>query len=96
MMQASNSPVPDHIGIIMDGNRRFSRKLMLKPWKGHEWGAKKVQEVLEWCQDYRIKELTLYAFSYENFDRPKEEFDYLMELFCKEFERLKDSGTEAN
>jgi len=37
--------VPKHIGIIMDGNRRFSKKLMLKPWNGHEWGAKKVEKL---------------------------------------------------
>ena len=39
---------PKHIGIIMDGNRRLAKKLMLKPWMGHEWGAKKVEEVLDW------------------------------------------------
>ncbi len=61
---------------------------MLKPWKGHEWGAKKVEALIDWCAEYKIKELTLYAFSIENFDRPKEEFDYLMKLFVKEFKRV--------
>ena len=37
--------VPKHIGIIMDGNRRFAKRLMLKPWKGHEWGKEKVIKV---------------------------------------------------
>lgn len=87
-MQPTTSLVPRHLGIILDGNRRFAKRLMLKPWKGHEWGAKKVEQLLEWCREYDIKELTLYAFSYENFDRPKEEFDYLMDLFYKEFDRL--------
>lgn len=77
-----------HIGIIMDGNRRFSKKLMLEPWKGHEWGAKKVKQVIEWCKEFGIKEVTLYAFSIENFNRPKEEFDHLMNLFKREFDRL--------
>lgn len=74
----------------MDGNRRFSKKLMLKPWKGHEWGAKKLENVLEWCKEYKIKEITLYTFSIQNFNRPKKEFDYLMKLFEENFEKLKN------
>ena len=38
--------VPDHVGMILDGNRRFSRRLMLEPWKGHEFGAEKVEKLL--------------------------------------------------
>ena len=49
--------VPKHIGIILDGNRRFSKRLMMKPWKGHEWGAKKVEKMFEWCVELGIKEL---------------------------------------
>ena len=82
-MEPSNNEVPKHVGIILDGNRRFAKKLMLKPWKGHEWGYEKVRNLFEWCKEYRVMELTLYAFSIENFDRPKEEFDYLMNLFNK-------------
>ena len=89
-MQPTSSPVPRHIGIILDGNRRFAKRLMIKPWKGHEWGAKKVEQLLLWCEEYGIRELTLYAFSVENFDRPKKEFDYLMNLFKKEFDTLKE------
>lgn len=81
--------VPRHIGIILDGNRRFSKKLMMKPWKGHEWGARKVEKLLDWCMELGVKELTLYAFSYENFSRPKEEFNYLMDIFRNEFTKLK-------
>jgi tritrans,polycis-undecaprenyl-diphosphate synthase [geranylgeranyl-diphosphate specific] len=80
--------VPRHIGIILDGNRRFSKKLMLKPWMGHEWGAKKIWKLFEWTKEIGIKEVTLYAFSVENFNRPKEEFDYLMGVFDKEFGNL--------
>lgn len=82
--------VPKHIAIILDGNRRFSKRLMIKPWKGHEWGAKKVEKLLEWCNELGIKELTLYSFSVQNFNRPKKEFDYLMNLFKTEFEKFKD------
>ncbi|MFO7711119.1 MAG: polyprenyl diphosphate synthase [Candidatus Woesearchaeota archaeon] len=79
-----------HIGIIMDGNRRFAKRLMRHPSKGHEWGAKKVGKLLEWCKEVNVKELTLYSLSLENFNRPKEEFDYLMSLFRKEFDNLKE------
>jgi len=82
--------LPRHLGIIMDGNRRFAKKLMLKPWKGHEWGAQKLASVLEWCQEYNIKELTLYTFSVQNFSRPTDEFNYLMEVFAENFDNLKN------
>ena len=87
-MKPTTSLVPRHLGIILDGNRRFSKRLMAKPWKGHEWGARKLEKLLEWVSEYGIKELTLYAFSIENFDRPKREFNYLMKLFEKEFSKL--------
>jgi len=80
--------VPKHIAIILDGNRRFAKRLMMKPWMGHEWGAKKIEFLLEWLKEFEIKELTLYAFSIQNFNRPKEEFDYLMNIFRNEFDRL--------
>ena len=88
---------PNHVGIIMDGNRRFAKRLMLKPWKGHEWGAQKVRRMYEWCQEIGVSELTLYSFSIENFNRPKNEFDYLMNLFSAECERLlHDDSIMAN
>jgi len=81
---------PKHVAIILDGNRRFAKRLMLEPWKGHEYGQKKVEEVLEWCKDLGVKELTLYSFSIQNFNRPKEEFDYLMSIMKKAFEKFYD------
>jgi tritrans,polycis-undecaprenyl-diphosphate synthase [geranylgeranyl-diphosphate specific] len=84
--------VPRHIGIIMDGNRRLAKKLMLKPWMGHEWGAKKVEEILDWCKKSDIKELTLFVFSVQNFNRPKEEFQYLMKIFKDHFVKFKDDS----
>ena len=77
-----------HLGIILDGNRRFAKRLMLQPWKGHEWGAKKVRALMDWSRELGIKELTLYAFSIQNFNRPKPEFDYITNLFRKEFTDL--------
>jgi len=89
-MKPSGNKIPKHVAIILDGNRRFSKRLMMKPWRGHEWGAKKVEKLVDWCKELGVKELTLYAFSVENFNRPKREFDYLMDLFKKEFDRMKD------
>ncbi len=78
-----------HVAIILDGNRRFAKKLMKEPWKGHEYGLKKLDNLIEWGIEFGVKELTLYCFSLENFNRPKKEFDYLMKLFKKEAEKLK-------
>jgi tritrans,polycis-undecaprenyl-diphosphate synthase [geranylgeranyl-diphosphate specific] len=102
MKQETSSRIK-HVAIIMDGNRRFSKRIMREPWLGHEHGAQKVKEVLEWCKEYEIKELTLYAFSYENFNRPKQEFDALMGIFDKEcdtllskIDELKKDGLKIN
>jgi tritrans,polycis-undecaprenyl-diphosphate synthase [geranylgeranyl-diphosphate specific] len=81
-----------HVGIILDGNRRFARKLMLEPWKGHEFGKKKIEKLFDWCKEFDIKELTLYCFSMQNFNRPKKEFDYLMKIFRNAFEELKNDS----
>ncbi len=88
-MNFNKDKVPKNIGIILDGNRRFAKRLMLKPWKGHEWGHKKVEKLLNWCKELGIKEITLYVFSIENFNRPKKEFNYLMNLFKEAFTKLK-------
>ena len=80
---------PKHVAIILDGNRRFAKRLMAKPWKGHEFGAEKVQKLLRWCMDLGIKEVTLYAFSIENFSRPRPEFNFLMKLIKESFEKVK-------
>jgi tritrans,polycis-undecaprenyl-diphosphate synthase [geranylgeranyl-diphosphate specific] len=74
-----------HVGIILDGNRRFAKKLMAQPWKGHEKGAEKVENLLDWAMELEIEELTLYAFSMQNFKRTEEEKEYLMGIFQKVF-----------
>ncbi|MEK6940219.1 MAG: polyprenyl diphosphate synthase [Nanoarchaeota archaeon] len=76
-----------HIAIILDGNRRYAKKALKEPWKGHDSGAEKVERLFDWCQELEIKELTLYVFSMQNFNRDKKEVDYLMNLFCKFFEK---------
>ena len=79
---------PEHIGIILDGNRRFAKRLNLNPWKGHEFGYEKIRKFLNWCRELDIKEITLYCFSMQNFNRPKKEFDYIMSVFEKAFKDL--------
>jgi tritrans,polycis-undecaprenyl-diphosphate synthase [geranylgeranyl-diphosphate specific] len=97
------SKVPKHIAIILDGNRRFAKRLMIKPWMGHEWGFKKLEKLFEWLAELKfVKELTLYAFSVQNFNRPKEEFDYLMKIFkemCDKYsndKKIKENGIRIN
>jgi len=70
-----------HLGIIMDGNRRWAKARGLPPFEGHRAGYKKVEEVLRWCKEAGIKILTLFAFSTENWQRSKEEVNFLMKLF---------------
>jgi len=91
-MKPTLNKVPRHIALILDGNRRFAKRLMLKPNKGHKWGAKKVDRLFDWCKELNIKELTLYVLSLENFNRPKYEFNYLMDLFRNEFDRLRNDS----
>ncbi len=84
---------PKHIAIILDGNRRFARRLMAKPWKGHEFGKEKVKKLLKWCSELGIREITLYAWSVENFNRPKAEFEYILKLFKEAFEEAMTDKT---
>lgn len=73
--------MPNHIAIIMDGNRRYAEEVLGEaPLEGHRLGRKKLEEVLHWCLDLDIGVLTVYAFSMENFNRDEEEVDYLMDL----------------
>ena len=66
--------VPRHIAIIMDGNGRWARARGLPRIKGHEAGAEAVRECVEGCGELKVDYLTLYAFSAENWQRPKSKF----------------------
>lgn len=84
------SKAPRHVAIILDGNRRFAKKLGLQPWKGHEYGVRNLEGLFEWCLELGIKELTLYSFSTENFRRSGKEIDFLFSLFKKKFEEIRN------
>ena len=77
----SQNNLPKHIGIVLDGNRRYAKKHGMPKLKGHEKGYNKINDVLKWCTELGIKEVTLYCLSTENFERSKEEVDYLFNLF---------------
>lgn len=85
--------VPTHVGIILDGNRRFAKRLMAKPWMGHKWGLEKARDVLQWACDAGIKYVTAYVLSFENMSmRPKQELRYIYRYMNKELDSiLRDS-----
>jgi undecaprenyl diphosphate synthase len=78
-MQSSND-IPRHIAIIMDGNGRWANARGLPRMEGHRAGAESVREAVETCRQLDVDYLTLYAFSSENWKRPKKEIDALMKL----------------
>lgn len=83
---------PCHLGVIMDGNRRFARQLGFGTVAhGHRKGAEKLQEVLSWCLEYDIKVVTVWSFSLENFQRSTEEVEGLLGLFEDKAREMADS-----
>jgi short-chain Z-isoprenyl diphosphate synthase len=80
--QVRAGPVPRHLGIIMDGNRRFARALGLHAQAGHDYGASKARNVLRWCLDLGIRHVTLWGFSTENKGRSPAEVAHLHRLFA--------------
>jgi len=79
--QIKSQPKPEHIAIILDGNRRWAQDHSMDPNVGHYYGADKTEKVLRWCLDLGVKTITFYAFSTENFSRSPEEVEELMSLF---------------
>jgi tritrans,polycis-undecaprenyl-diphosphate synthase [geranylgeranyl-diphosphate specific] len=88
---------PDHVAIIMDGNRRYARERGDEATAGHREGSRTTEQVLRWCQDLGIEELTLYAFSTENFDRPPAEREHLFNLIESKLREFADAeGVHEN
>jgi tritrans,polycis-undecaprenyl-diphosphate synthase [geranylgeranyl-diphosphate specific] len=85
-------PLPRHVAIIMDGNRRFAQELGLSSEAGHVMGSKKIEDVLDWCYSLEIPVLTIYAFSTENFKRSTDEVQTLMRLFKDELAKAKQDS----
>ncbi len=72
--------VPTSIGLILDGNRRWAKEQGIPSFEGHRRGYEKVKDLVDWAQEAGIKEVIVYAFSTENWNRSEEEVSYLMKL----------------
>lgn len=87
--QLDKKLAPKHVGIILDGNRRYAKKHGMEvPWFGHQKGAAKVLEVLRILWEANVKLCTIYAFSIENFQRSKEEVNQIMALAKEKFREV--------
>ena len=82
-----NIKIPTHVGIILDGNGRWAKEKGLKRTDGHLAGYKNLLKLSKYILNTGTKYLSVFAFSTENFNRPQEEVDYLMDLFIKGFKR---------
>ncbi len=91
ILRAEIRETPTHVAVIQDGNRRFARASGEDPMDGHKAGAQTTESMLQWCRDLEIEELTLYAFSTENFARPPEERESLFDLIEEKLYEFADA-----
>eukprot|EP00092_Neocalanus_flemingeri_P006447 GFUD01006947.1.p1 GENE.GFUD01006947.1~~GFUD01006947.1.p1 ORF type:complete len:301 (+),score=94.24 GFUD01006947.1:253-1155(+) len=94
--------IPRHVAVIMDGNRRFAKQSGVATIQGHSKGFEKLAETLQWCRELGVKEVTVYAFSIENFKRDEKEVKALLDLAKEKFkvliseeEKLKKHGVRV-
>ncbi len=94
------SNIPQTIGVIMDGNRRFAKKNGKLPWSGHKEGFSKLEELVEWVAEAKIKNVIVYAFSTENWNRSKKEVSEIMNLLIvgltKKISELVERGARVS
>ncbi len=90
------NPIPQHVAIIMDGNGRWAKKQGLLRIQGHEVGVQRVEEIIKAARDKGIRYLTLYAFSKENWRRPKEEVEFLMGLLSSYLDKKIEALVKNN
>jgi len=83
-----NGDRPNHIAIVLDGNRRWAKRNLVMQKHGHFKGADTVENLLDWCEEFDIKIITLYVLSAENLDRKNEELDYIYDLIKTRLEKL--------
>lgn len=77
-MEQQNNAIPQHVVVFPDGNRRWAREKGLSVFKGYQEGRKNFQRLLSFCKSHRIKVVTTFGFSTENWNRPKDEVEFLM------------------
>jgi tritrans,polycis-undecaprenyl-diphosphate synthase [geranylgeranyl-diphosphate specific] len=90
LLERELSGAPAHVAVIQDGNRRYARKEGGEATDGHRAGARTTERMLDWCADLGVEELTLYAFSTENFERPPEEREQLFDLIESKLREFAD------
>jgi tritrans,polycis-undecaprenyl-diphosphate synthase [geranylgeranyl-diphosphate specific] len=86
--QISSGPMPSHIGVILDGNRRWAVERGLPSYVGYRFGADVAEDLLEWCRQLGIKIVTLYILSTENLSRREEELSEIFRLLAERLEKL--------
>ena len=84
--------IPRHIGVILDGNRRWAKASGESAAHGHQRGADKIAEVLGWSEEAGVEVVTLWMLSTDNLSRDPDELDALLEIICSAVERLADDG----
>ena len=91
--------MPNHVAIILDGNRRWAKKRNMTPQQGHYYGFTNLETLTDYIFSKGVKVLSVYAFSTDNFKRSKEEVDYLMNLFItmfnKKMQKIKDNDIKV-
>lgn len=90
MIDISKDKLPQHVAIIMDGNGRWAKKRGLSRSAGHRAGMEKIREITQLCSDFGIKILTIYAFSCQNWKRPRREVNFLMSGFKRYLDKERD------
>ncbi|MCS7115994.1 MAG: polyprenyl diphosphate synthase [Nitrososphaerota archaeon] len=86
--QIENGETPKHVGLILNGNRRWAENHSYPKHIGHRVGAEVAEKLLEWCRDLKIKTLTLYVLSTENLERDKEELNELYKIIEEKLQKL--------
>lgn len=93
----TGAPIPKHVGVIVDGNRRWARAMGLRDVsRGHQKGADKISDLLVWCREAGVEIVTVWLLSSDNFNRPKEELEPLFEIIEDTVQRLVDGGWHIN
>ncbi|XP_065848354.1 dehydrodolichyl diphosphate synthase 6-like [Euphorbia lathyris] len=82
----SKGPIPNHLAFIMDGNRRYAKKMNLSPGEGYRAGSSALMNMLKYCWELGIKYITIYAFSIDNLKRSPEEVKLIMDLMMEKLE----------
>ena len=91
LLEREVSGAPDHVAVIQDGNRRYARERGADTAEGHKAGADTTESLLHWCDELDVREVTLYTFSTENFDRPDEQREYLFDLIESKLREFADA-----